>query len=558
MKEHIVSLLMKVVSLKKEEIENLVEAPQNKDFGDYAFPCFSLTKVLKKSPNEIAKDIEKKLMKSKEVEKIVTVGSYVNFYLNKKYLAENTLKEILKKKDKYGSMEISKERVMVEFSQANTHKAFHIGHVRGTSLGESIARILEFGGNKVVRANYQGDTGMHVAQWIWCYNKYHVKEKLKKDETWVAGIYVESVSRLNENEKFKEEVEEINRKLDSKEDKKLNGLWEQTRELSLESFEPIYKELNTKFDNYFYESEVEDRAKDISKELLNKKIAELSEKAVIMDLEKFNLGIWVLLRSDGTVLYSAKDIALAEMKFNKYKIDKSIYVVGSAQQLHVYQLFKTLELMKFKQAEKCRYVPITEVRLPEGKMSSRTGQNILYSAFKDELVEYAKMEIQNREKVSGKELNTRALAISIASLKYVMLKQDVNKAIVFNKKEALQFEGNTGPYLLYTYARAKSILKKAKSKEKKLVFGDIDEKERNLISKLALFPEIALSSYNNLAPNVIANYCYELAQIFNEFYHSEKVIGSTNEIFRLSLVECSAQVLKNGLSLLGINVIEKM
>ncbi len=557
MKEKIILELKKITSLQEKQIEQLLEIPPNETLGDYAFPCFELAKIQKKNPVEIAQDLAKRIPKKKEIERVVAVGPYVNFFINKNLLAKNILKEILKKKDKYGSSKLNNEKAMIEFSQANTHKAFHIGHVRATSLGESIARILEFCGNKIIRANYQGDTGMHVAKWIWCYQKYHSKEKLKKDETWIAGIYVEAVNKLENNVEFQKEVDEINRKLDSKEDKNLNNLWKKTRQLSLDSFEPIYKELNTKFDYYFFESEMEDRGKTISKELVRDNIAEISDKATIINLERFNLGVWVLLRSDGTVLYSAKDIALAEKKFNKYKVDKSVYVVGSAQRLHFQQLFKTLGLMKFKQAEKCQYVPVTEVRLPEGKMSSRTGQNILYSAFKDELVEYAKKEIQNREKILQKELNKRALVIAIASLKYALLKQEVNKSIVFNKEEAMQFEGNTGPYLLYTYARAKSILRKSKLKNQSSI-KDLSSTEKSLIKKLSGFSEVVISSYHHLSPNLIANYAYELAQLFNEFYHKEKVIGSDKEAFRISLVKATSQTLKNASHLLGIEILEEM
>jgi len=206
---------------------------------------------------------------------------------------------------------------MVEFSQANTHKAFHVGHVRGTSLGESISRIIEFSGSKIIRANYQGDTGMHVAKWIWCYTKYHPKEKIISDEKWIASIYVDAVKRLAENPELQIEVDKINENLYKKDNKKLNELWSRTRKLSLNSFEKIYKELNTRFDFYFFESRVEKRGKEIANELVRKKLAKISEGATIIELEKYGLGVWVLLRKDGTILYSSKDLALAEQKFNK-------------------------------------------------------------------------------------------------------------------------------------------------------------------------------------------------------------------------------------------------
>ena len=547
------------LKIDKKELEGLIEIPSNSEMGDYAFPCFSLSKKLKKNPAEIAKDLVSKIKENEHFERVEAVGSYLNFFVDRKILAEKTLKEIVKSKDKYGSGKAKKEKVMIEFSQPNTHKAFHVGHVRGTSVGESLARIADFQGNNVVRANYSGDTGKHIAKWLWAYKKYHKNQAPKKEEKWFADIYVEATKKLEDNDKGNEEVEEINRKLDSGEDRDLNALWKKTRKFSIDSWKEVYKELGVKFDVHFFESEVEEKGKEISKELVKKGLAEVSEDAVIMDLKKYNLGVWVLLRKDGTVLYSAKDIALAEKKFNEFKIDKSIYVVGNEQRMHIYQLFKTLELMKFKQAKKCEYVSILEIRFPWGKMSSRSGDNVLYSDFKNNLKNYALKEIQKRDKLEKKELEERALKIAIASMKYVMLKQDNNKNIIFDPKEVIKFEGDTGPYLLYSYARAQSILRKAKTRKKNYEnTSNIEDIEKNLVSQLAAFPEIAEKSYRDLSPNHLANYSYELAKKFNEFYHKEKVIGSEDESFKLLLVSCFSQVLKNTLYLLGIEVISEM
>ena len=565
MKREIAILLKKIlnnlkINLKKEEIENLIEIPPSIKMGDYAFPCFFLAEKFKKNPHEIALKIKEKIS-DKNFENIQVSGAYINFFIDKRKFAENIIKEILKDKENFGKNNTGKkEKTMVEFSQANTHKAFHVGHIRGTSLGESLSRIFEFQGDKVIRANYQGDTGMHVAKWIWCYKKYHSKEKLQKDESWIALIYVDAVKRLAKDEKLQDEVNEINKKLEERKDKELIQLWKKTRKFSLDSLEKIYSELNTYFDNYFFESEVEQKGKKISNELLKKKIAKKSQGAVIMNLEKYNLGIWVLLRSDGTVLYSGKDLALAEEKFKRFKIEKNIYVVANEQNLHMQQLFKTLELMKFKQADKCRHISYGMVRLPEGKMSSRTGDNILYSDFIKEITNYAKNRIKERTtKITKQELEKRALVISIAAIKYSMLKQHPNKNIIFKKEDALNFEGDTGPYLQYSYARASSILRKTKKKNKKnFKIKNISEQELKLIKKFSQFKEIILNSYNTLNPSLIANYSYQLAQIFNEFYHACPVINSEQELFRLSLVESFRIILKNSLNLLGMEVIEKM
>jgi arginyl-tRNA synthetase len=564
MKETIAKLLKKVfaekgIELNLADIEKSIEVPPSSDLGDYSFPCFSLKEKLKGNPSEIANEIKNKIKNSADFEQIVTKGPYINFFLNREKIAKTLITQVAKEKNNFGkSNNLSKEKIMIEFSQANTHKAFHVGHIRGTSMGESMARIFEFNGAKVIRANYQGDSGMHVAKWIWCYKKYHSKEKMKKDEAWVASIYVDAVKRLAEDESLQQEVDVINKKLSDGKDKALISIWKETRKLSLDSFEKIYKELNTKFDVYFFESKIEKQGKQIAEELLKKKIAILSDEAVIVDLKEYNLGVWVLLRKDKTVLYSSKDLALIEEKFKEFKIDKSIYVVGAAQSLHMAQLFKTLELMKFKHAKDCEYIPFSEIRLPTGKMSSRTGENILYSDFINEMTDYSKKEIQSRSPdISKAELESRALKISIASIKYSMLKQNANKVIVFNKEEALNFEGDSGAYILYSYARASSIVKKAtKKKESKIKKLEIQEFE--LVKKLLQFQEVVSSSCQNKNPALIANYSYQLSQLFNEFYHACPVINSENEAFRLALVNSFRQVLKNSLNLLGIETIDEM
>ncbi len=549
------------IKLNDEKIISLIETPKDYSKGDFAFPCFILESQLEIPPNEIAIEIRESIKKfPEEFQDVYTDGPYINFFLNRKKLALNLINEIKKEKENFGKGDLGKnKKTMIEFSQPNTHKAFHVGHIRGTSIGESLSRILEFSGDKIIRANYSGDTGMHIAKWIWCYLKYHSKEKLNKDESWIASIYVDAIKRLGKSKKFQEEVSEINRKLETKEDKKINDLWKKTREFSIESWKKIYAELNTHFEIHFFESEMEKKGKKISEELVKEKIAIIDEGATIIKFENESLGVWVLLRKDGTVLYSAKDLALAKIKFEKYKIDKNIYVIGSEQNHHMKQLFETLKLMKFKQAELCEHISYGEVRLPTGKMSSRTGKNILYSDFIKKMIEHAKKGIEERDKkILKKELEKKALTLSIAGIKYSMLKQSPKKKIIFDVKESLNFEGNTGPYLLYSYARANSILKKVKKIPTLEIPSELDENEIKTILKINEFKKEIYGAYNQLNPSLIANYSYELAKIFNEFYHSSKVIGDEKENFRLNLVEAFRQILKNSLNLLGINILEKM
>lgn len=547
------------IKLTADEIEKYIEIPPSIELGDYSFPCFFLAEKFRKSPEEIATDVRKNI-DEKGFEDVQANGAYINFFIDRKTFVAETLDKVLKEKEGFGKFNSEKEKIMIEFSQPNTHKAFHVGHIRGTSIGESLARVLEFCGKEVIRANYQGDTGMHVAKWLWCYKKYHSGEKLKEKESWIASVYVEAVKKSSKSPKAEQEIREINRKLGTGEDKKLNELWKKTRKISLKSLEKIYSQLNTHFDVYYFESMEEEKGKAIAEILLKNKIAKLSEGAVIVNLEKYNLGVWVLLRNDKTVLYSAKDLALAEGKFLQYPdLGKSIYVIANEQNLHFNQLVKTLELMKFNQADKLKHVSFGMVRLPTGKMSSRTGENVLYSDFIEEMMKYSEKEIKDREpKIKKIELENRALKISIASIKYSMLKQGANKNIIFNPKEAINFEGDTGAYILYTYARASSILRKAKKKNMNSNNEGFEPIEFELINKLSKFAEIVENSCITLNPSNIAVYSYQISKIFNEFYHSCPVINSENESFRLAIVSAFRQVLKNSLNLLGIETLEKM
>ena len=258
------------VDLTEEKIINLIEIPPSVEMGDYAFPCFILSKYFKIAPQEVSILIRKNLP-TKNFSDIQTAGPYINFFVDRNKSTLNLIKSILKQKEKFGGSDVGGgDKVLIEFSQPNTHKAFHVGHIRGTSIGESLSRISEFSKNKVIRANYSGDTGMHIAKWIWCYGKYHSREKLKNDESWIASVYVDAVKRLARNKKSQDEVNVINQKIENKSDKTINRIWAKTRKLSIESWKKIYQELNTKFDVHFFESEVEIPGREIALDLLKK------------------------------------------------------------------------------------------------------------------------------------------------------------------------------------------------------------------------------------------------------------------------------------------------
>ena len=563
--QEITKELKKLKELKKTDIA--LEVPKDKSLGDYAFPCFILAKTLKKNPAEIAEGLAEKLHaaveKNKSISEVKNIGPYLNFFVSSDVLAEDTLKKILKEKDSYGKGSKEKDRVMVEYSQVNTHKAFHVGHLRGTLLGSALIRLLQFSGFKVVSANYQGDIGAHVAKSLWYLTK-HYKGKYPKENKgiWLGNIYQKANKLFLEKEEHKEEVSEILQKLEAG-DKELTKLWKESRKWSLDEFEEIYKQLGVYFDEYFFENNLEKPGKEIVNKLKEKGIAEESEGAIVIDLEKHGLDIFILLKSDSTALYSTKDIALAKLKFEKYKIERSLYVVGSEQKLYFKQLFKTLELMGFKQAKKCQHIPYDLVMLEGGKISSREGELILAEEFLNEVIKYAEKEVKKRHRDWKKsDIEKSAKNISLAGVKFGMIAHDNNKPIIFSIEKALDFEGETGPYIQYAHARICSILRKHGKKINEKANLDLltVQEEKNLVSMLAEFPQIIEKCTSHYRLTTLCRHLLDLAQLFNEYYHKYNILKESEDVrdARLLLITCIMQVLANGLEILGIEAPERM
>ena len=414
---------------------------------------------------------------------------------------------------------------------------------------------MEFSGYETVRSNYIGDVGAHVAKCIWGYMKFYdgiIPKENKGD--FLGKVYSEADKKLKESEEYQEEYKTVLKNLYD-EDKRTMEIWSMTRQWSLEEFNRIYDELGVNFDIFLYESEVKEEGTKIARELLEKSIATNKDGAVIVDLKEFGLDEFVILRSDGTALYSTKDLALAKRKFEDFKIDLSLYVVGSEQKFYFKQLFKTLELMGFSQAKRCYHLSYELVMLEEGKMSSREGNVVLYS----ELKEFVKKEALNqvRERNISNAENISEI-VTIGALKYSMMK-DNNKRIIFNWKKALDFEGDTAPYIQYAHARASSILNKIDGLKLEFDIDDLNEKEYKLLFMLSEFPEIVHKASIDYRPDYVSNYVYDLAKCFNEFYHECHVLNAeTNKDFRIALVKSTKIVLRNSLNLLGIKAPEEM
>lgn len=558
-KKQIIAALPRELGVR---VEDLI-TPPDKKMGDLTLACFGLAKKMGKNPVEAAKEISSKIIATELVQKVEVAGPYINFFLDGGVLASLVLSEIKNKKNKFGLSNFGKEkRLMVEYSQPNTHKEFHVGHVRNATLGSALVNIYKAIGYKVIAANYIGDIGAHVAKCLWGLEKFHQGEKPPQNKgKWLGQIYTEASKYVEADPLLKNEVALMQQKLESG-DKHALSVWKKTRQWSLESFDGIYKKLDIKFDYVFYESEVEKEGKKIVAELLTKGIAEKGEGgAIIVDLKKFGLDIFLILKSDGTSLYSTKDLALAKRKFEKYRIENSIYVVDTRQSFYFKQLFKVLELWGFHKP--LTHVAYEFVKLPEGAMSSRLGRVVLFEDIFDEIIASAKEETKKRHiEWTEKKINEVAREIALGALKFSMIKVGPDQIITFDVKEAVSFEGFTAPYLQYSLVRMNSILKKSSKSNSKFDYSLLTtDWEKKLIFKMAGLNEVIQLSGERNDPSQLAKYLYELCQDFSIFYENCPILRADTislSVTRLALVRAAKQVLENGLNILGIPLIKEM
>ncbi len=547
--------------------EAMVYPPDTK-FGDIALPCFSFVKDVGSNPAEVAQEILKICSSRKFapewVSSVNAAGPYVNFVLKSDALAR-ALFETLKKTKQFGANNFGKgERVMIEYPSPNTHKEFHIGHVRNVCLGVALVHLYETSGFKMSPVDYTNDLGSHVAKCLWALMKFHAKEKPPRgrEARWIGEIYAEGAQRLEGHPEYAAEVSNILQKLEAR-DPKIYAIWKKTRAWSIKGMNQYLKELGAKYRREFFESEVKDEGKKIVAELLKKGIAKKSQGAVIIDMEAAKLGVMLLLKSDGTGLYATSDLALARRKFKLFKIDRSINITDVRQSQYFKQLFRALRLSGFNQ--EMTHIGYEFVRLPEGAMASRVGRVILYEDMRDEIILSATEETKKRHpEWKAHKVYVTAYAIALAGLKFGMLKYDPGKVIVFDKKEALSFEGFTGPYVLYTLARIHSLLKKAglSSTRGRLDMAQLgDTREKALALHCMRLPEVVQSATEHNNPSELAQYAFKLCQLFAVFYEHCPVMQAPSADMRrarLALVRAAQAVLTQSLTLLGIPLIQAM
>jgi arginyl-tRNA synthetase len=451
---------------------------------------------------------------------------------------------------------------MVEYSNVNTHKEYHVGHLRNVCYGDTVHRILSANGFDSIPVSYINDFGIHVAKTIWAYREFYKKKEPGKNKGEFLGqVYVRAVSELERNDTAKRMVEGIMKQIERRTGQEYD-LWQETRQWSIDQFNSIYRELDINFDQVFYESEFIDQGRKEVEKLVKKGVFRVSQGAVIADLEQDKLGVLVVLRSDGTATYPVADIPLTRHKFKKFDLDQAIWVVDVRQSLYFKQLFKIMEHLGVD--KEMTHLGFEFVKLPSGMISSRKGNVVTLEELKQEMLKKAVKETKKRHSDWKKEkINTVAARIAVGAMKFEMIKVGANQEITFDIDKALEFTGYTAAYLQYTYARINSILHKADNR-KQITAKDYlklsEEKEHALILKLAKYPEAVGRAGREYNPSEIAKYLFELAQSFNDYYHSIPVLKAEEKVkqARLMLIGSVNQVIKNGLELLGIDVLEEM
>ena len=540
-----------------------VESPPDLAMGDFAFPCFTLAKGLKKNPAEIAVELAAKIEPKGVIKKVKATGSYVNFFLNTEIFGQEILNNIKNLGTGYGkAAEENHRRIMVEYANLNTHKEVHIGHLRNLFVGQTTINLLRAVGYEVIPVSYTNDLGTHVAKCVWGLKKFYGDYELNEENatTFLGKVYTEATQAEENDPKVKEEISQVFHELESGKGESV-VLWKKTRKWSVNDLKSVFKELGLPISVWYFESEMIKPARKAIKELEKKGLAVKSQGATIIDLSEEKLGAYLLVKSDGMLLYAAKDIPLAFRKEEEYHPEKSIYVVDTRQSLAMQQLFATLRRMDFK--KELIHLSYDFVTLKEGAMSSRKGNIIRYETLRDTLIDLAKTETQKRHpEWKEKFLQKTARTIAFAALRFGMLRQDPDKKIVFDINEVLSFDGYTGPYLLYTYARIQSILRKAGSLKSEIKSKHlVTPIEHQLLFKLAGYPEVVASTAHDFKLDRLAEYLFDLAKLFATFYHEVPVLQDENKevvAARLALCEAVGQVIKNGLWMMGIETIEEM
>lgn len=556
--------------ITKEQAEKLMTVPPNPDMGDAAFPCFTLAKSLRKSPQIIAKELEESVSDAVKEGGVFThaeaLAGYLNFYLDRGAAAKNVISEVLSKGEAYGrSDEGAGKRVLVEFSSPNIAKPFHIGHLVTTALGSSLERIYSFLGYDTVKINHIGDWGTQFGKLVSAYKRWGDEQTIRKDPiNELLKIYVKFHDEAEKEPSLEDEARMYFKKLEDG-DKEVHDLWQFFVDVSLEGFNKTYELLDITFDSYAGESFYTDKMPEVVDLLTEKGLLEESDGAKVVRMDDDSVPPCIILKSDGTTIYATRDLAAAIYRKRTYDFSKCLYVVGTPQALHFRQVFSVLGKMGYEWANDCKHVGFGYVRFPDKVLSTRHGDVVLLEDVLHESIEKTKEVIKNSSTSKNiEDPDDAAEKIGVGAILYSFLKNGREKDIIFTWDDILDFEGESGPYVQYAYARGKSVLRKAG--EDGIVYSDADltlavsNEEFELIKLINAYENAVRDAAYRYEPCFVTRYVTDLAQAFNKFYNTCGIMKADGELrkARLMLTEAACVCIKSALYLIGVRVVEKM
>ncbi|ONI39393.1 arginine--tRNA ligase [Candidatus Epulonipiscium fishelsonii] len=570
MKNKLVEILNKnIPSLDKQTIDDLIEVPLNSSMGDYAFPCFKLAKELKKSPVVIAKEIAEKIGTVDFIEKTECVNAYINFFVNKEQFVKQTIVPMIQQGEKYGiDKSKSKGNIIIDFSSPNIAKPFHIGHLRSTVIGNSLYRIFEALGYNCISINHLGDWGTQFGKLIVAYKNYSSKEAVEqKGIQELLRIYVMFHEEAEKDSTLEQQARDYFTKMEQGDEEALE-LWKWFKQISLKEFEYVYNLLDVEFDSFNGEAFYNDKMAPVIKELEDKNLIKVSDGAKIVELE--NMPPCLITKRDGSTLYATRDITAAKYRKQTYDFKKCIYVTALQQNLHFKQWFEVIKKMGYEWYKDLVHVPFGMVSIeaedkskPAQAIATRKGNVILLQDLLNQAIQKTK-EIIEEKNPNLEDKDTVAMQVGIGAIIFDDMYNTIIKDIEFSWSKALNFDGETGPYVQYTHARACSVLRKSNIEEYDISLIDFDlitdEASITLVKQIGNFKSAINDAANKYEPSIIARYAVNVAQAFNKFYHDNAILVDDQKLkyARLSLVYCTTNILKNTLYLLGIGAPIKM
>lgn len=544
-----------------EELGKMLHIPNREEMGDFAFPCFKLAKEwYYDSAQELAEDIQTRVEWNQALIPEIKDG-FLNFKIKPEELTKHTLENVLEQESDYGRNRNGEGKTIVlDYSAPNIGKPLHVGHIRSTILGDSLIKILNFSGYKTHGINYLGDVGLHIGKILSAYDKWGDKEKIiANPEEEILNLYVNFCKKEKKNKKLTEEAQRLVERVESG-DKELMKKLEFIDKMSMIAFNRVYDLLDVQFDEIIGQSKFSDKGKEFVQEALEKKIAYKDETGgVFVDLKGTGLPDKVILRADGTAVYSTQDLGAAKYRKETFDFDKLLYVVATEQDLYFKQLFKILERAEYDWAKDCKHINFGMILFEEGKMSTREGNIVYLEEVLNKATDKARVLIESKNSVLENKEEI-AKMVGIGAIKYLVLSVDYHSDIKFSWNRALDLNGNSATYIQYSHARAVSILRKSSAEP-----GDFKAEylgtsyETRLVRKISLFPLIVESASYLYKPHLIANYGHELSSIFNQFYSEIRVLNDKEKLdSRTSLVKAYTTTISNTMKLLGIKLPEKM